>query len=122
MDLLPQIGVGVMEGDFPGQDGKTKFLVLSLGGIWKLDIQFVVEKLRKQPALLDLAIEAVARNIKTEKPSFVTGNLGTDHVDELEIPVSLHEQVRDSLQDLRWLTTSSWNEKLEKNHSYSCFK
>ena len=68
---------------------------------WALEVRFVIEKKRVNNSLLDLAAEAAVHDIMIE-----------EEIEELDIPETLFEVVREKFRDVEWVR-SFWSAKHE---------
>ena len=96
--LVPKFGVWFQEIN----SGTTimerkKMLTLFFNAKWALEVKFVIEKKRNNKNLVDLAAEAVVRNIVIE-----------EEIVELPIPETLFPIVRNKFCDIEWVR-SYWN-------------
>jgi len=89
-------GLGSGRG-FKGSNERRKSFSIVFNAKWSLEIQFLIEKKRVNTSLLDLAAEAVALRIKDR-----------NDVVNLEVPVTLFDNVYDKFSDVKWIR-SYWN-------------
>lgn len=102
LTLVPNFGVWFEEiiSGGRGEERKKNF-TLFFNAKWALEVKFVIEKKRINKNLVDLAAEAVVKNILIE-----------EEIEELDIPEILYESVRQKFRDAEWIR-SFWSAKLE---------
>eukprot|EP00092_Neocalanus_flemingeri_P007200 GFUD01007778.1.p1 GENE.GFUD01007778.1~~GFUD01007778.1.p1 ORF type:complete len:356 (-),score=97.92 GFUD01007778.1:35-1102(-) len=100
--LVPKFGIWFEEIVEGGEnEERKKNFTLFFNAKWALEVKFVIEKKRVNNSLLDLAAEAAVKDIMIE-----------EDIDELDIPETLFEVVRDKFCDAEWVR-SFWSAKLE---------
>jgi len=108
---LPKIAVWFEEIVTGGhEDERKKSLTLCFFGKWVLEVKFMVEKLRVNTNLKDLAAETLVRSIYNK-----------EEVENLEIPKELFDTVRSKFRDAEWVR-DHWRLKAHlEEPEYECF-
>jgi len=100
--LVPKFGIWfeeIMEGS--KKEERKKNLTLFFNAKWALEVKFTIEKKRVNNSLLDLASEAAVKHIMIE-----------EDIDDLDIPETLFEAVKEKFRDAEWVR-SFWSAKKE---------
>ena len=101
-NLVPKFGIWfeeIIEGS--KKEERKKMFTLFFNAKWALEVRFVIEKKRVNNSLLDLAAEAAVQDFMIE-----------EEIEELDIPETLFEVVRDKFRDVEWVR-SFWSAKHE---------
>ena len=98
--LVPKFGIWFEEIiDGGKKEERMKHFTLFFNAKWALEVKFVIEKKRIYNNLLDLAAEAAVQDIMIE-----------EEIEELDIPETLFEVVREKFRDAEWVR-SFWSAK-----------
>ena len=103
--LVPTVAIWFEELEDPKvsfkDNERRKLLTISMDGLW--EVQFIVEKKRLNTDLVDLAAEAVARQVRRR-----------EGLQELEVPLSLQPRLREKFRDQEWARKVRWEDNTEE--------